>query len=488
MATSFPLTDLPEELVAVVASHVSSSADLSHLALASKQLNRITTTRLYRRVYLFFGPEYQHYEIIFNFVLLFLERPQLAAYVQHLTIRGEWKRDWNAGRGTRISDLHPVLHGAISRLTANAKKKRAWADNVMGWDREEALFAVLLHTLPNLDTLDTSLKDMPGMHHRWLMRQISSPRVQLLGKLTHLGLGIPQRMGYLEVEMYKPWFELPSLKRVFLYGFNCARVHVGEADMAEHMEYLAQAIEGRHANADSLSTVEHLDVREGVYAFRPLCDLISAIRGLRTFRYDNDFGIDLEHRHNVRFFSLLVSALAMHASTLTAFMVPQAMIMAFPRAEAEDMSLHRLSNLQHLQLPMGYLLPVKEVGSDFDQATATKFIGRIPTSVRRLDLMIVSSLFEDNRCRDGLLHLLDLQAELLPCLTELCIYSEQDIAAGREMDKALQHHGLRSGESRAFRLCVLVRIGSHVRAMPSRVEWDGIQDDTNWLLVSSEDQ
>jgi len=469
---TFPLTSLPEELISVVASHVSPSADLFHLALASKQLNRITTAHLYRHVSIFCGPKYRHYEIFFNLVILLLEQPQLAAYVQHLTIRGEWKRAWNAGRGCRIDNLHPVLQRAINRLTADRKSKRAWADNVIGWDREEALFAVFLHALPDLNTLDTSLKDMPGMHYMWLMKQISAEPVRLLGKLRNLALVLQEPTSYSEAELHKPWFRLPSLKRVFLYGFDSERETLRQEDMSEHLQYLKKVIDRR--STTRLSTAEHLEIREGFHTFHSLCDLILSFQGLRTFSFDFKFAHS--HYYGDMFFTLLVSALAIHAPTLTALSLPQASNLRFASAQPDFLDLRRLPNLQCLMLSIRYLLSGIDVHLEQIEVIATKMVEKMPPGMQRLSIILDMNPDPERVCVSAIAYLLEEQPSMIPYLAELSVYSFWGAASGEELDKALRAHAVRNG----VRLRLCKRLGAVSPEEERRVEWDDIHGEISW--------
>ncbi|KAF2676272.1 hypothetical protein K458DRAFT_410622 [Lentithecium fluviatile CBS 122367] len=476
--TSFPLIHLPEELISVVASQVSSSTDLFHLALTSKQLNRITTPHLYRHVSLFFGPEYRHYKVLFNFLILLLWRPQLAAYVQHLTIRGEWKREWNAGKGRRIDELHPVLQAAIERLTPDRKSKRAWADNVLGWDREEALFAILLHELPNLHTLDTSFPEQPGIHYKWLMRQIANRPAKCLGKLRDLVLVFLENTPPVETAAYMSWFSLPSLKRVFLYGVGVSthlrRGRSGsiEEGILKNRRYLTWAVERRASRTTPLSTVEHLEVREGFSSFEPICDLIASCGGLRTFLYDDCYNGD-------ELYSSLAEALSMHTSTLTALYLGDTgpVYRHFVGSGSPGYPDYRhLSNLKHLRVDIQTLvalsgsIPVWRGGLD-------QFVPNFPPGLQKLS--VVFYIDTGLGSLSDLAYLLEHQPSKCPSLRELSVYSEKGAESGEEMDTALWCHAARHG----VRLRMFLRCDNAY--MDVERGW-GIGEDISWAPVSHE--
>jgi hypothetical protein len=475
MAISFRLTNLPEELISVVASHVSSSADLCHLALASKRLNRITTAHLYRHVSLIFGGEYRNYELLFNLLILLLERPQLAAYVQHLTIRGEWKRDWNAGKALRIDELHPTLQQAIDRLTRERKSKRAWSDNVMGWDREEALFAFLLHTLPNLAVLDTTLKDsgLQGMHYRWLMREVSYRPMRLLNKLQDLVLVMTEPMLYTDMDSHQPWFNLPSLKRVFLYNFYVMDEGQEWENRELYQEHLTAAVERRKSAISPLPQIEHLELRHGFFDFTALCDLVVSCRGLQVFCYD--FLSSDMNELRAGFYSLLVSALSTHALTLTTLYFHQNFNDTRTLQHTDALNFRELPNLQHLKVPLQFLLSDAYERLEQTELVASKIAEKLPPGLRKLSVLLDWN--PNGSFLAALTCLLKEHAVLCPALAELAVHSSCSETSAKEIYTALRAHATKSG----VRLRIYAEGDSNAVGRERRTErnW-GIDGDITW--------
>jgi hypothetical protein len=180
------LLSLPVELISAIASYISSQADLCSLALTSKQLNDVTTPLLYRQISLGVARDSERNdEQVVSLVVLLLEQPRLAVYVQHLNI--------NPLSGMGISVEHSnVVQDAIDHLVPEQNNKRIFSpQHVIGQRQEEALFTLLLHALPNLKGLKIGAKGFDGEYHSWLLGQMTGPSRRILQKLENIGTPSP---------------------------------------------------------------------------------------------------------------------------------------------------------------------------------------------------------------------------------------------------------------------------------------------------------
>lgn len=239
---AFSLTKLSEELISTVASHVRARGDLINLALASRQLHRIVTPALYNDIEIHLGPEYLDYGCLHSLVIGLLERPEFAALVHHLKIRGHCTNSFTPRNEREIDELHPVLKAGIEALAPTGENKRDWAEDTVGWGRDQALIAVLLHIVPNLRTLRMNVPKQPTMPWRWLMRQLSYEPPRALQNLTELAL-THLRTNHIDKD-YRPFLQLPKLKSVFFYRLaEHLRNDAQTTDMyeLENQEYMAKA-------------------------------------------------------------------------------------------------------------------------------------------------------------------------------------------------------------------------------------------------------
>ncbi|KAF2243394.1 hypothetical protein BU26DRAFT_523712 [Trematosphaeria pertusa] len=471
MIASFPLARLPEELISVIVSHLPTSADRVHLALASKQLHRIATEQLYRHISFRLGIEYKDYEFLYAFTILLLERPRLAAHVRHLTIRGKWAASWEARQARGLDELHPALRSAIDSLTQDRENKPEWADNIVEWEREEALVAVLVHSLPNLRTWDTNIPEQPGMHYQWLMGCVSGQEPTALQKLRELMLVIPDGAPRAEPGSFKPYFQLPALKRVFLCGIgagsarNWNRGAVSVAVQANRA-YLSKTLERRASTNTFLSPIEHLEIREGSFDFELICDLVTSCKQLKTFAYETN-------KYSQGLYTSLLSALAIHAGTL------ESLCLGYPTVAPRDCDvdvphIQQFRQLQHLKASSSFLFAAT-ASEQRNNAYSDNLKRKIPSGLKKLTII-------QEYCMDGwtfttAIHdlLLD-QRNICPELNELSIFASSGLNTSQEIYKYLWQPSVEQQ--------VRLRIYVPDSTRGPRVErpW-GMDDDIHWADV-----
>jgi len=351
----FPLTALAEELISVVASQVQRPCDLFNFALASKQLNRIATAQLYRHVTLRIGVDDEDYKILHDLVILAFGKPEIAAYIQHLTIREKGTQRKRHKRH-RINEVHSTLQLAIQSLLSD-DDKRGWANKSTGWDQENTLVNILVHLLPNLLILDTNLPDLPYSHYKWLTRSVSGTPVRALAKLRSLMLVFSDNPTADRLLHFMPFFLPPCLKRVCLVGIGPGSPP-RSSDLIDDIVHedtmtLSYVIENRgrtflsaldfYESKTIMSSVEHLEIKNAFFDYLSVCIIIGSCRALKSFAYEIS-------GHVQHLDTAIVTALAkMHASTLERLYLGESYYS--PRLLESDVpDFRQLTNLQHLKI------------------------------------------------------------------------------------------------------------------------------------------
>jgi hypothetical protein len=279
------LAPLPEELLSAIASHASFPA-LFNLVLASKQLNRIATTYLYRCITFEESDEEVTYKRLFSLVIALLQHPEHAAYVQHLHIRGLWLP--KVEEYTAFENLHPTLRENVESLTG-------YNDRDLGWDTVEALFFVLIHLVPNLRTLDGSLPEECRMHWEQLFSRRGPGLLPNLREIAFVDDGQNDELvasyerGFFTQSFF---FESPKLDSVFIYSFKqLERGRFTDFDQWQKgdSEYMADVMaliqsrfghDGRsypsHSFCTGSSPAQHLEILDSHIDSFSLVDLIFA--------------------------------------------------------------------------------------------------------------------------------------------------------------------------------------------------------------------
>lgn len=156
------LVACPSEIISQIVGNLDKSS-LSRLALSSRFLNVITTPYLYDHIeFLGHSRNWSSPESIAfrNLTLLLLERPHLAGYVRHFTMRKDFGRE-GRGEHSEIPHLPQALLKAIEAASHSKEEERQWLEDVSCTKsmNGDALMALVLPTLRNLKPLDLRLGD-----------------------------------------------------------------------------------------------------------------------------------------------------------------------------------------------------------------------------------------------------------------------------------------------------------------------------------------
>ena len=168
-----PLIACPSEIISQIAGNLN-KASLSRFALSSRLLNFITTPYLYDHIEL--RGHSQHWSQpasteFRNLTVLLLERPHLAGYVRHFTMRKDSSSDGRS-RQVEIANLPQALSTAIETASHSKEEERQWLEDVSFTKsiNEDALMTLLLPALPNLTTLDLTLGENVTYFSRMMQR------------------------------------------------------------------------------------------------------------------------------------------------------------------------------------------------------------------------------------------------------------------------------------------------------------------------------
>ena len=156
------LVTCPSEIISQRVGNLDKSS-LSRLALSSRFLNVFTTPYLYDHIeFLSHSRDWSSPESIAfrNLTFLLLERPHLAGYVRHFTMRNDFRRE-GRGEHSEIAHLPPAFLKAIEAASHSKEEERQWLEDVSCTKsiNGDALMALVLPTLRNLKTLDLRLGD-----------------------------------------------------------------------------------------------------------------------------------------------------------------------------------------------------------------------------------------------------------------------------------------------------------------------------------------
>ena len=251
------LAILPEELIARIASFITDQPDILALALTSQQLHRIAAEFLYYHRHLQLGRVAGNHAALNDLTVRLLTRPDLAACVKHLSIRGEWTADWDRAKLFDTTKVHPAVRSAIYKLARDRRARKIWLNDVLDREREEALVVLLICSLPNLRTLDTDLPTQPGPHYNRLMKEVRNGHSKGLQNLRDI-VFVRSCKASLDLDLVRPTFSLPALRRLFLYNVGRGWSQYRGMGKQAHLDMLSTLQKRRECGASPLCSVEHL--------------------------------------------------------------------------------------------------------------------------------------------------------------------------------------------------------------------------------------
>ena len=286
-----PLTACPSEIISQILGSLDRT-DLSGLALSSRPLNVIATPYLYEHIELF-GLS-QHWLCsastdCWNLTVLLLERPQLARYVRHFTMRNAYSSNH---RSEQVESAHlpRALLKAIETASHSKEEERQWLEDTSSTKpiNGDALMALLLPALPNLRTLDLELGEKVTYLSRMMQRASgkekpfdTAPAFERLSDITctqNSHEDVERYDGEAEEQEYPCYpftpFPLPAVSRIL--GFNSI-FQVGSANQNPWVLPLAWGFS---------SQLSHLELRECLLTSEDVVNLLRVPTALKTFIYE----------------------------------------------------------------------------------------------------------------------------------------------------------------------------------------------------------
>lgn len=293
---SSPFSTLSEELLDRVISFLSDYSFLRSLTLCNRQLNRLASSHLYRKVHFQNVSSDTGIKHLLPFTFHILQNPHLCSFVHEFAIRDMYGveecippgyRDEETGEVLRLPwpehpDLDTVLENAATKVVSDPGERADFLSQVRDAETEEPIIRLLLANLPNLRVLDLPVDDA------------SENIVELLRGLaqdepssTTSNLDIPFRMlGTLMLDGAGGKYpnspdilffglSLPYLRH--LYGFS-----FGTDESADGQETSSASEVGQ----PSSSSVELLELRYSKLLSGDFTAIMRRFKGLRTLIYE----------------------------------------------------------------------------------------------------------------------------------------------------------------------------------------------------------
>lgn len=290
----------PSEIISQIVGNLDKSC-LNRLAVSSRDLNLIITPYLYQDIELlghsqkWSRPASTTFR---NLAVLLLERPHLAGYVRHFTMRRDNSND-RLREQVEISHFPQALSSAIETASHSEEVERQWLED-MSFTKpinEDALMALLLPALPNLKTLDLTLGEKATYFSRMMQRASrkekpfdTAPAFEKLSDIMYSqdsrislycgggGEDADSHDNEAEAEEYPCYtvmpLLLPAVSRIF--GLQ-SKFQVGITNQEPWVLPLACGFS---------SQLSHLELRECLLNSQAVLDLLQVPIALKTFIYE----------------------------------------------------------------------------------------------------------------------------------------------------------------------------------------------------------
>ncbi|KAF2000923.1 hypothetical protein P154DRAFT_575626 [Amniculicola lignicola CBS 123094] len=285
MASRIP--GLPVELIARILEFVTSMSTLKAAMLCSSQWHEIALPYLYRSIN-FTGGSYEAFpgnRTLRDLTVLFLRRPELAKHVRHFSIRPAFNDGSNRsddspeqsceGKRTAFGNIEEELKSAIASASHDDMEQSKW---LAAADVEDALLALLLPKLVNLQTLDLETPIIPHyietMFNRVGLKQKPFDTTPAFTKLKSI-LWAHDDNKYGGNVVAAP-FMLPSVQSIFMHRTG------SEDDEGDDAPYIDMP--------DKTSSVTHLELKDCRLDTRMIEKMLAVPKQLKTFIYEVGWG------------------------------------------------------------------------------------------------------------------------------------------------------------------------------------------------------
>lgn len=278
MAPTLNLITLPPELLIHTIKHIQQQHDLLSLAQCCHRLYQLVLPILYTYISLKKAKNQTRFTTFYLLTYRLLSDPLLASYVRRLSLDEEWdiNSDEPRMKQTIKSDFLSMARQHLIAWPEDERKR--WIEQVEKGD-EDAMAALLFHSVPSLDTL-----------HFVLPLYFPSYGTNIFIKL--IGGAVTQEMSRLEVQKFK------NLRIIIDDRGPSARIPADPLNYYLRLPSIQEVYMRRTWSEDdelsltsvkpgSCPTLKHLELRCSSLNSLDLTQLLAACTDLKTFVYDS---------------------------------------------------------------------------------------------------------------------------------------------------------------------------------------------------------
>lgn len=430
MTASFQ--SLPEELVYYIIGLDTDKSTLAILTRVSKDFNRFAAPRLYHTLEFKNGSIDMGNKWLLPITYHLFRKPQLASYVRELSMRtvfateemGVFGDNHTDDKFTKWNwpeqpDLDDVLRGAAKKLYLTEDEENEKFDVLKKGYNEDAILAVLLPLLPNLQRLDfpwtNGTKHIQGMLERYREKMPPFDEWRPFGQLREVMV-----CGYMGDEPTEPnfFYECLGIPSVTLIN----GIWLGNSDQDEVDKQLASL-------EDRSSGVESIELRSSHLYEDDFAKLMCVCRALKSFIYQTGL--------SACFYSFTTTTiqrgLDRHTDTLETLCLDHCVLPSFGVDDIiEPMTFSSFTALKDIKLAPPFIFG--KDGVHFTptgdpaalQRTRSRLIECLPANVEKLRLCRAKDLFTGDRVHPALQELVQRRSESFPRLAKVEISGEFD--------------------------------------------------------------
>jgi hypothetical protein len=271
---------LPLEIICSIIASVTSKSSLCNLALCSSQFYWLTVPVLYSHVELYIPN--RRFKKLQPLTVFFLEKPTLARYVRHFTLRDLFQVE--KPNRKRTWDIGILLADAILANSHSIEERDEWM-LLAARDYQDVLLAILLPTMVRLEKLELTIRYEYEYFDRMITRAIAKkkpfdkqPLFPVLTEFMHVASGLldDQQPDYYDwnhepmSSQYNILFQnFPSIRSIYSH-----RV----------FDYGNEPIQNTFTSMSS--SITHLELKNGFVNRPNLCTILRTPKALQTFIYE----------------------------------------------------------------------------------------------------------------------------------------------------------------------------------------------------------
>lgn len=406
---SLSIHSLPNELLDRISSFVGPHSSLFHLALVSRKFNLLMTPHLYRDVFLesingVYGTRH-----LLPFTFTILQNPYLASLVQAFTFRGDFLEEGVAtpdpdDKQARLPwpnhpDRDDILRRVVKEISQSEKEESEWLEEILPLypQRDDAIFALLLTSLPKLRRLDFEIDDyrveyLESVFDRIASRKPPFDTKPVFAQLTDVMLTDINDKSPMHYVLFGACCHFPAVRH--LYGHRLG---------AE--EYASQF---RMFNSwCPASPIETLELRDSKLHLDDLPSILGPLKCLHTLIYKigNSWAWTSVQTPKI------LSALSLHASSLRRLALDHEDYYPFESHldydDPSPLSFAAFTALTHLRVAPVFLFGDADLqrapkpGSSADTMLRNRLCGALPQQLENLYVTHAEFVFKDEHAHIG---------------------------------------------------------------------------------------